>query len=296
MKDEIGKANRLGNRSSNQDRFSVIERPEAVLMILADGMGGHKGGGLAADTVVHKFTEAFSKTSHPIADPEKFFLKAFERAHNKLLKLGAQHNPPISPRTTGVACLIQNGAVWWAHVGDSRFYLYRDTVLVTRTRDHSTVEELYQQGKITKKQIKTHPNRHQITRCIGGNHEPPKVSLGGKTVLEPDDIVLLCSDGFWNHFTNEEIGMSIYSENKISSVLDGMSQKAEMSGYPKSDNISVIAMRWISNDPKDEGKKSIEKIANRVDKNQIDPDHARVADAIDEINQALEKVEQGLKE
>lgn len=293
MKYEIGKANRLGNRSSNQDRFAVIERPNAVLMVLADGMGGYQGGAIAAETVALKFTELFTKTAQPLKDPHRFFIEAIALANTAVRKFGSRQVPPSTPRSTVAACLIQNGSVWWAHAGDSRFYLFRHGNVIARTRDHSVVEELYQQGLITEKQRSTHPNRNQVTRCLGGTEKPPKVSLGPKIQLQPNDVILLCSDGLWNPLHDDEIGVFLFDEKNIMTSLDVMTEKAELRSYPKSDNISALALRWISNEETRPKSKLSPEVDEACNENE-DPDELLVDQAIQEINEALEKVEEGL--
>lgn len=285
MKFNTGKTNRLGNRSCNQDRFAIIEHDNSVLLIIADGMGGYKGGELAASMFILRMTEAFKKEKLPITNLEKFFSTAFEYAHLSVIEMGKQQAPAINPRTTGVVCLIQNGTAVWAHVGDSRCYLFRDNAVFSRTSDHSVVEDLISKGELTEKERLSHPKINQVTRCIGGNKKMAKISVSDKTDLKPGDTILLCTDGLWSGLTEESMIIFLKSKNSLPVILDKMSENAEQACYPSSDNITAVALRFISNE-----KTQAQSNENTTDKEVIEADMV-----MDEIQQALEKIEKVLK-
>ncbi len=288
MKYEIGKTNRLGNRTTNQDRFAVLERPEAVLLILADGMGGHKGGELAANTFVLKMTEVFNDTALPIKDPHKFFTYAFEYAHLSVIETGKQQEPPLIPRSTGVACLVQNGTAWWAHAGDSRLYLIRENKLFSRTHDHSIVEELIKKGKLTEKERLNHPKSNQVTRCVGGVKKSIKPDFSPATTLHPGDTLLLSTDGLWGSLSEDEMIKHFSNHSKVDVALDRMSEHAENISYPNSDNITAVALHLISNDNTVPVTKNAVQNSKNNDTKQADL-------VLDEIQQALQKIEKDLK-
>lgn len=295
MKYDLGKANRLGNRSSNQDRFAILERPGMVLLVLADGMGGHEGGLLAATTLVSKFTEAFRGAPAPLPDPAQFLRDVFTLAHHGVVNAGANQNPPINPRTTGVACVVQDGKVWWAHIGDSRFYLLRGGNVVERTRDHSHVETLLAEGKISEKRAKTHPQRNQITRCIGGNAmKTPEATLAGPTPLESTDVVMLCSDGLWGGLDDDVIAVELAEHRPLAALADVLAGQAETNSYPKCDNVSVVALRWL-----ERNAHAVPHAETRQTKSPASNTQAfatqEVDAVVDEINQALQRAEEGLK-
>lgn len=292
MRYTIGKANRLGNRYSNQDRFAVIERPNSVLLVLADGMGGHQGGNLAADTVVLKITENFTATPHPIPNPRDFFTTAFINAHQAVLELGAKFSPPIQPRSTVVACLIQDNAVWHAHLGDSRFYLFRYAKVVIRTQDHSVVEQLIQQGKLKEKQRLSHPARNQVTRCVGGTTEARTISIGEKTGLEPNDVVLLCSDGLWGAIDDDRTGVTLCDDSDIARAVDTICHQAEMDSYPKSDNVSAVALRWIDEQASHQVPRPATGKAEKPAPVYKSPELTQADEVVDEITAALKRAEE----
>jgi len=279
MKYEIGKTNRLGNRNINQDRFAIIERSDSVLLLLADGMGGYKGGEFAANTFILKMTEAFNTTSLPIKNINEFFTNAFQFSHLSIIEMGKQQTPAIQPRSTGVACIIQNGTATWAHVGDSRVYLFRKKMKLIQTIDHSAVEELIQNGELTEEKRLSHPKINQVTRCLGGRKKSVNVAIGDAITLQTDDYLLLCSDGLWGSLTTKQIIEKIYNKQTLINNLLVMSESAENAAYPKSDNISAVAFKFISNE--DEATE---------EKSRPSPETTQANMMVDEIQQALDKL------
>lgn len=244
MRYDTGMANRLGNRPSNQDRCTIIERGESILLLLADGMGGHKKGEVAAQEMVDSIGRSFRKQPLPIPDPAAFLQESVTRAHYDISARGQQLNPPVFPRTTCVACLIQSGVAHWAHVGDSRLYLLREHEVVTRTRDHTYIEELRQHNVISEQEMARHPMRNYVTHCLGGPEEAPQVTLSERSDLRFDDIILLCSDGLWNAV--DVVGVThILDKRTLEEAVNLLAEEAERISYPNSDNISVIALRLL---------------------------------------------------
>ena len=236
--------NRLGNRSSNQDRCLVLERPGCVLLAVADGMGGHAGGDLAAQATVDSLRRSLVRQHAPIAQPRVFLQEAFESAHLQVIEAGRSRTPPINPRTTCVACVVQGNKAYWAHLGDSRLYLLRNGTLMTRTRDHTPVEELLQSGAISASELRSHPLRNSVSRCLGGVRPLPEISFGAAE-LRADDTLLLCSDGLWNALPEQKL-VAIPGYGNLQHSVDTLSNEAELASYPHSDNISVVALRWLT--------------------------------------------------
>src|SRR6185369_11801487 len=146
---------------------------DALLMVVADGMGGHYYGEIAAQIAVQTLTETFQREATPeIHDPFLFLQKAMTNAHHAILDFSSDHNLNDSPRTTCVACLIQDNIAYWAHAGDSRLYLIRGGKAIFHTRDHSRVQMLMDQGVISEAQAAVHPERNKIYSCLGGPQAP----------------------------------------------------------------------------------------------------------------------------
>ena len=127
---------------------------------------------------------------------------------DKLLEasgVGAEIDVDFRPRATCAVCLVQEGQAFWAHIGDSRIYQVRDNHVLTRSRDHSHVEVLIQEGAITEEEALDHPMRNFVECCIGGDSPVPDMSITAKQALTPGDVLLACSDGLWSGMTDDEI-------------------------------------------------------------------------------------------
>lgn len=247
MKFSIFQTSRQGGRRYNQDRIAYSYSKDALLMVVADGMGGHFHGEVASQITVQLMTEAFQKEAHPtLENPYVFLSEAITNAHEAIESYAAKHDLIESPRTTCVACVVQNGYAYWAHVGDSRLYFFRGTQLMARTQDHSKVQQLYDQGKITLEQMHTHPERNKIYNCLGGML-PPEVETSKKMAIKDGDTILLCSDGLWSMLSNQEIA-SILDTYPITKAVPELLDHAEFRGGEEGDNLSGIGLRWGERD------------------------------------------------
>ena len=132
-------------------------------------MGGHSDGSRAADTALKSLLDSFQQTPLPMFDPLGFLHMALSRAHDDVAQLGNGQSIDARPRATTAICLVQEGAAYWAHIGDSRVYHLRHGKMVQRTRDHSHVELLLREGKITEEELPNHPMRNFVECCLGGD-------------------------------------------------------------------------------------------------------------------------------
>ncbi len=245
MQYEIGRVSLLGNRKNNQDRLGVFETHGGVVLILGDGLGGKPGGELAAETLVKSVQHELRHEIMPVEDPKALLQKLIIKAHYAVRAMGQKQNPPIEPGSTAVLCLVQNKKAWWAHVGDSRCYLFRNGLPLYRTQDDSFVEQLYQKGEISIDKRQGHPMRNYVTQCIGLMEVEPTVTVSNGVDLQPGDTLLLCSDGFWEPLDDAQIGANLI-DNNITEAITLLATRAEQSSYPKSDNTTVLAMKIIS--------------------------------------------------
>jgi len=244
---ELGQANRLGNRDTNQDRFRAIETDEGVLLVLGDGMGGQAQGEVAAQLLVDIAKRHYLDASRPIREPKPFLEKILHSAHQAIVDFGQRQDPPVTPGTTAVLCLVQGGKAVWAHVGDSRIYLFQNGLPIYRSTDHSLVEMLYQKGEISLRELESHPKRNQITQCLGGGLvEEPEPTLSNVVTMHVEDIILLCTDGLWGPLDDAVMGELLCRPGNLDDIINGMAQQAEHLSYPYSDNISVLALRLLS--------------------------------------------------
>jgi serine/threonine protein phosphatase PrpC len=236
----------LGGREENQDRVATAVSEHAALLVVVDGMGGHANGAKAAEVTQQVILEAFGQISHPLFDPMGFLHLTLGRAHEEVVKLGAQLPIEQRPRATCAVCLVQQGAAWWAHIGDSRLYHLRRGNLVWRSRDHSHVELLLREGLITADQAQTHPMRNFVECCLGGDPIVPDMTLTRRRPLQPNDVILVCTDGFWAGVKDTEIASEVSAPGvALKEKLQELAQRAVMRTGAASDNTSVAALRWI---------------------------------------------------
>src|SRR5439155_191451 len=163
------------------------------LLVIADGMGGHAGGEIAAQIAVRLFIECFQQESKPsLKNPLKFLQDSMVCAHQALGSYANQLSMLETPRTTCVACIIQSNYAYWAHVGDSRLYLFRQGGLIGQTKDHSKVQYLLDQGIIGAHEVIDHPDRNKIFSCLGGLVDPV-IDLSRRPPLRNGDLIVLCT-------------------------------------------------------------------------------------------------------
>jgi serine/threonine protein phosphatase PrpC len=243
MKFTIFQNSRQGPRQYNQDRLAYSYSKDALLLVVADGMGGHRHGEIAAQLAVTTMTDAFQRLAVPmLSSPAKFLIDHMQQIHDMIDQLTQERELVESPRTTIVAAVVQRGVLYCAHVGDSRLYHFRDGHLLYRTEDHSIVQSLYSKGIINKDDMSTHPYRHKVYSCLGGD-VPPKIDLSDRHELAEGDTILLCTDGVWGAVADEHIKRILNSP----SIADGITKlldQAENASQDQGDNMSAIGLQW----------------------------------------------------
>jgi len=246
MKIEYAKVSALGDRQDNQDRAAVVVAEDAALMLVFDGMGGHSDGAKAAETGMQVVQDMFMATPLPVFDPQGFLYMALAKAHDEVVKIGADLAVDFRPRATCAVCLIQENGSYWGHIGDSRIYQMRAGRLISRSRDHSHVEVLIQEGAITEAEAMDHPMRNFVECCIGGDAPVPDMSITRKKTLLTGDVLLACSDGLWSGLTDEEIAqVATRTGSSVTDNLKELSLKALSTNAPYSDNTTGTALLWM---------------------------------------------------
>jgi serine/threonine protein phosphatase PrpC len=246
MQIEYAKVSALGDRKDNQDRAAVVVSDDAALMLVFDGMGGHSDGARAAETGLKVVQELFMAAKQPIFDPQGFLYMALSRAHDEVVRLGYDVAVDFRPRATCAVCLIQEGGSYWAHIGDSRIYQVRNGAVLARSRDHSHVEVLIQEGAISEEEAQDHPMRNFVECCIGGDAPVPDMSITDKKPLQHGDVLLACSDGLWSGLSDNDMAqIGAPGEKNIVENLKALSIKALEVNAPYSDNTTGTALRWL---------------------------------------------------
>ena len=237
-------AQHQGDRKEQQDRVAILphaRRKGVALAVVADGMGGHTGGALAAEQVVHTAKTNLDQFLRADESPQQMLRNSMQEAHT-MIKASRFMNEK-DPHSTAVMLLLQPGRVTWGHCGDSRLYHFRGKQLVRRTVDHSYVEHLVATGKITAQQALTHPNRNVLLASLGGQ-EDPRVSLDEVTELTAGDTFVLCSDGLWGYFDDGELA-TLVADNSARLACELLIDKARQRPNGGGDNLSLAIIKLI---------------------------------------------------
>lgn len=247
MRFSIFQQSNIGGRKVNQDRLAYSYSRDVLLMVLADGMGGHARGEIAAEVAVSTINDRFQAEARTaMRRPKEFLDAAIQAAHRAIVAFADKNDMLECPRTTVVACIVQNGRACWAHVGDSRLYVFRTGALLTATQDHSRVQQMIDAGVLTVEAAATHPDRNKIYNCLGGVL-PPGISHSEEWQLDIGDSIMLSTDGFWGQLDADAIATRLARENVVS-LVPKLIEQAERKAGAASDNLSVLAFTWERQD------------------------------------------------
>ena len=208
---EAGTGQHIGDRSEQQDRSALFVAPKApgyMMAVLADGMGGLSGGALAAEQVIRTAQQNFERFS-PQTEKVEEMLETIARESHTLINLTAFSSEKQPHSTMVVLVLTPDGSAIWAHVGDSRLYRFDGPNCAEHTIDHSLVEKLVAEGKITREEAKGHRLSNLLVNVLGHTTADLKISVKRYDGLKAGDSFLLCSDGLWHYFSSAELGAAL---------------------------------------------------------------------------------------
>lgn len=300
MRFTIYQESRLGGRKNNEDRVAHSYSRDALLMAVADGMGGHHYGEVAAQIAVQTLVQRFQHEARPsLADPFLFLQQNIDAAHYAILDYAKHYRLTDLPRTTLVACIVQNNIAYWAHAGDSRLYLIRRNRVIRQTRDHSRVRYMLDEGLISRAQAEKHPDRNKIYSCLGGL-QMPEVEYSRKTPLEAGDLLMLCTDGLWGMMADDSWLRALCVPDMVEAARCFMQQTEKQVGVG-GDNLSIVLVRWEEGymPPEHSGVSTRFMAETEVNASLVDfgrdPHYAsdlsdeEIEEAIREIHSAIEK-------
>lgn len=223
-------------RTNNQDYVNRYKNRAGIdLIVLADGMGGHRAGHIASEMAATDLGISWVDTQiHTLNDVREWFSTVLEEENQKIHELG-QTEEYRGMGTTLEAVVIIDHQMIYAHIGDSRIGLVRDGEYSQLTNDHSLVGALVRAGQLTEEEAQHHPQKNFITQSIG-QQNPVEADIALKT-LEPDDYILINSDGLTNMVSNEDIRDIILSEVSLNSKTESLIRFANNAGG--TDNITV---------------------------------------------------------
>lgn len=243
MKYVVYQASRRGGRPVNEDRVAYAYTSDALFMVVADGMGGHNHGQVASQMLVQTMTSLFQARATPLLpNLQGFLLDGIYAAHDAINEYALRKGLRDPPRTTCVAAVVQRGTACWAHVGDSRLYHFDKRQLLERTRDHSAVQQLVEEGLLDEDQIRLHPDRNRLYNSVGG-FALPDIELSEPVTLKEGDVLMLCSDGVWGEIEDKEM-VSTLRAYPLDRAIRHMLDYAEFRGGRNCDNLSIVAMRY----------------------------------------------------
>jgi len=233
----------LGDREEQQDRAALFPHARhggMLLAVLADGMGGHSGGAMAAEQVMHIARSSFAAYG-PAQSVCEMLGDTISDAHTAIRL--TRYTSEQDPHSTACLLMLHGNRADWAHCGDSRIYHYRNGKLLSRSSDHSYVADLVNKGLLTEAQAEQHPNKNLLVSCLG-QLEPPQIAYGETAPLVAGDCFLLCSDGLWAHFSDDELGC-ILAQDGPRAAAEILIGQARERGEGAGDNISVVIVRLV---------------------------------------------------
>jgi len=231
----VGNHTHLGMvRKVNQDSFGSAKTAWGDLYVVADGMGGHKGGEIASKLTVSFLCDEFKKKR--VEEPNKFLADKLVLADKVVIKKTEDEKKLEGMGTTVVAVIIKENKAYYAHVGDSRIYLFRNKKGMQLTKDHSYVQQLVDQGLIKPNEAENHPQKNKILQAIGiGNINPSLDTID----LYKNDVLLLCTDGLSGEVNKEEMWSTIESSNPMESCKN-LVNLANKRGGPDNSTVIII--------------------------------------------------------
>ena len=240
----VGARSETGRRDDNQDKMTAFSTPLGTFYIVADGMGGHRGGAEASRSVVEGYRNHL--LSFPdAADISGVLQHATSLTNSEILAAGRSGDPSTAGMgSTVVMAMLRSDPsgmeVLTAHIGDSRAYLLRGGVLTQLTHDHSAVQRLVDEQLITQESARSHPDLNVLTRALGKQADVV-LEIGQRLPLYMGDTVLLCTDGLWGHVTDEQIAYELSADRTTSETADTLVQLALDQG--SDDNITLQILR-----------------------------------------------------
>lgn len=243
----VGVRSERGRREDNQDKMSAFSTPLGMVYIVADGMGGYRGGAEASRRVVEGFQRALNNSGPTENINSKELLqRAAQQTNAEILAASNSGDPAIEGMGSTVVLVLLRSTptgmqMMAAHIGDSRAYLLREGVLYRITRDHSMVQRMVDTGLLTPEQAHRHPDSNVLSRAIG-KQAAVEIETGETFALLPGDTVMLCSDGLWGPLTDAQVAEVLGRGTDTQTIADALVDLAFTQG--SDDNITVQVLRF----------------------------------------------------
>lgn len=238
----VFEANDIGKRDYNQDYYLHTINDNFSCFVVADGLGGHQHGEIAAKMFCHALIDEAKKHADYIkASPLPGMQLYLQQAHQLMIQRILQENGDIDTHTTLVLVWINADAVICAHVGDSRIYRINKQAVIWRSADHTYVQNLFEDGAIAEDEMGRHPGQNQLLKTVN-IHQPLDVDISIHPPLKQDETIVLCTDGFW---TDTPLAKMVEMANRQDYELAFKERIAYLTQNPFSDNITVQVVKRI---------------------------------------------------
>lgn len=241
---EIVSLSRQGDRQYNEDVFGQWRDERFVACVVADGAGGHGGGDVAAEIACASVLQGFAAAPGLESGRLRHLL---EEANRAVVARQAEGGRLAAMRSTVVMAAIDLHAheIAWAHTGDSRAYLFRDRAMVTRTVDHSFVQQMVSSGLIDEEHARQHPRRNLLLSALGAPDEELDVEVSRRMPLVAGDAVLLCSDGVWEVLGDVRLCETLRASRDASEWIAKIGDEVSAQAVPGQDNYTAVAI-WLN--------------------------------------------------
>ena len=233
------KISKAGGRSVNQDCVAELHLADAGCWVVADGLGGHRGGEVASQLAVGAFLDSFRQT--PVCAPDAL-TQHIHTCHEAVQGGQNEDHSHASMRTTLVALLYCGSSIVWGHVGDARFYHFRNGGIRFQTRDHSVPQTMVAAGDLDPADIRFHADRSRLLRAIGQPGDVRPTTHSAAEPVQANDAFLLCTDGFWEYVTEVEMEVALARSNHPRSWLQEMNNTIQSRVSEDHDNYSAVGI------------------------------------------------------
>jgi protein phosphatase len=232
-------------REQNEDYYCYAEPASdedfqriGRLAVVADGMGGHEGGQVASGIAIETVRDVY--LAHPASDPSEALLAAFQDAHAAIQAYAREHPELRGMGTTCTAVALRDRDLYYGHVGDSRLYLIRDSGISQITDDHSLVGRLLRDGQITAEEAAVHPDKNVLTAALGMDSAVPGDFSEAPMPLNPNDILLICTDGLHGLVNDRELWHIAFNNPPREACRELVRMANDRGGF---DNITVQILK-----------------------------------------------------
>jgi len=234
---------RPGDQKTNQDFCDSIIAHDTGCWIMADGLGGHRGGETASRLAVETMLRAFADQPHISPATIQTMLEAAQQS----LQEKQEEIPKLyGMRTTAVILIANAETALWAHVGDSRLYHFRSGRIAFQTKDHSVPQAMAAAGDIREEDIRFHEDRNRLLRTLGKEGDLRPTILETPTQTDPGDAFLLCTDGFWEYVFESEMEADLVASEGSEQWLEKMEDRLMARVGKGHDNYSALGIRIAS--------------------------------------------------